>query len=114
MRPLGGRRWRGSGCPLNCCAVRVLKCARASLGSCHHDWLAHANRMLLPAVHAAQLAEQYLESIKGVGFYRANAGPNDAPRWEVSGAGLAWKDSVGCAVHVLASTSWSSAAADSD
>ncbi len=32
-----------------------------------------------------QLAEQYLESIKGVGFYRANSGPNDKPRWEAFG-----------------------------
>jgi hypothetical protein len=28
-----------------------------------------------------ELAKQYLESIKGVGVYRANSGPNDAPRW---------------------------------
>lgn len=29
-----------------------------------------------------ELALQYLEAIKGVGVYRANSGPNDAPRWE--------------------------------
>eukprot|EP00887_Chlorella_sp_A99_P006535 scaffold3.g6535.t1 len=28
-----------------------------------------------------ELALAYLESIKGVGVYRANSGPNDQPRW---------------------------------
>lgn len=30
---------------------------------------------------ALQLAEQYLESIKGVGTYRANSGPHDKAMW---------------------------------
>ena len=29
-----------------------------------------------------ELAQKYLASIKGVGVYRANAGPNAEPRWE--------------------------------
>jgi len=28
------------------------------------------------------LVQEYLESIKGVGVYRANSGPHDEPRWE--------------------------------
>lgn len=30
---------------------------------------------------ALQLAQKYLESIKGVGVYRANSGPFDKPVW---------------------------------
>jgi hypothetical protein len=26
--------------------------------------------------------QEYIQSIQGVGIYRANAGPFDAPRWE--------------------------------
>lgn len=30
--------------------------------------------------------QEYLGAIKGVGIYRANAGPHDEPRWEYYGA----------------------------
>ncbi|KAL4458777.1 hypothetical protein ABPG75_013642 [Micractinium tetrahymenae] len=33
-----------------------------------------------------ELAQSYLSAIKGVGIYRANAGPHDEPRWEAYNA----------------------------
>ena len=32
------------------------------------------------------LPQEYLAAIKGVGVYRANAGPHDQPRWEAYNA----------------------------
>ncbi|PSC76562.1 NADH dehydrogenase [ubiquinone] 1 beta subcomplex subunit 10-B-like [Micractinium conductrix] len=34
-----------------------------------------------------ELAQNYLAAIKGVGIYRANAGPHEEPRWEFYNVG---------------------------